>query len=146
MSAITILGYAALGGIWRWLDGRGYGPNGVRVGACAILAMLALAPIGLWALPLGAVFAALWTLRQKQREVWLDMALRWAAPFAVFGVMLALAAGNVMAVPIMAVAGALIATLVWAGTHVRMGRLDPAAVTEAASGAVAFGALVLAGS
>lgn len=145
MDALIVLGFAAMGGVWRWLDGRGYGPNGLRMAACGLLAALALAPVGWWAIPLGATFAALWSFRQKNREEWDDMALRWAVPFVAFGGLLAVATETAASLAVMVVAGALVATLVWAGTHVRMGQLDPTAVTEAASGAVAFGALALAG-
>jgi hypothetical protein len=139
-----VLMFAVLGGAWRWLDGRGYGPNWLRMGSCGVLAALALVPTGWWAIPLGAAFAAIWSFRQKNREEWDDMALRWALPFAVFGIVSGLVIGSIHSAAIMTVAGAVVSVLVWAGTHLpskfTLGR-DPAAVTEAAAGALAFGAL-----
>lgn len=144
MAVLYISVFAALGGIWRWWDGRGYGPNWLRMGTCGVLAALALLPVGLWAIPLGAVFAAIWSFRQKNREEWDDMAIRWLLPLVLFGAILALVTGDLWAPIIMAVAGGVVSALVWAGTHIpsrfTLG-LDPTAVSEAASGAIAFGAL-----
>ena len=144
----TILIAAALGGLWRWWDGRGYGPGWVRLVASVALAIAILAPLGwLWAMPLGLLWGAMWLPRQKNREEWDDMALRWAAPMALVGTLLALATNSLWPTAIMGGAGILVATLVWAGVHwsytPRYSWLDSSAVTEAAAGAVAFGALAV---
>lgn len=143
MITAIVLFFTIMGGVWRWWDGRGYGPNWLRMGSCGVLAALALAPVGWWAIPLGAVFAAIWSFRQKNREELDDMALRWILPFAVFGIILGLVTGSIYSAVTMVAAGAIISVLVWGGTHVSMGRFDSTAVTEAAAGAVAFGALAL---
>jgi len=142
----TILIAAALGALWRWIDGRGYGPGWMRLTASVALAVVILAPLGwLWAMPLGLLWGAMWLPRQKNREEWDDMALRWAAPMAVAGTLLALATNSLWPVAIMGGAGVTVAALVWAGVHwrytPRYSWLDSSAVTEAAAGAVAFCAL-----
>jgi hypothetical protein len=134
---------AALGALWRWNDGRGYGPGWVRLIAsvglsCAILGWA-------WAVPLAGLWGAMWTPRQKNREEWDDMVLRWTAPMAWLGILLAIVTASLWPVAIMGGAGLIVATLVWAGVHWRYAAphpwLDSSAVTEALSGAVAFGAL-----
>ena len=72
---------AALGALWRWWDGRGYGPGWVRLIASVALSCAILWPLGwAWAVPLAGLWGAMWTPRQKNREEWDDMALRWALP------------------------------------------------------------------
>lgn len=161
--------WAAVGAAWRWNDGRGYGPGGLRLAACFVLALIiveGVPPIDVitswsygiivagveWrAVLVAALFAVLWLPRQKAREEFDDMALRWAAPMAALGVAMALL--NLPALdwrPLfyMPLAGIAVAALVWRGVHWRYNAphpwLDSSAVTEAAAGAVAFAALRLA--
>lgn len=141
---------ATLGLVWRWWDGRGWGPGALRVIAAGFIAFAILAPLGwAWALPLAGLWAGMWTPRQKNRAEWDDMALRWALPVGVgFGALIGFATLSVWPLAIMSVAGLIVATLVWLGVHWRydppVSWLDSSAVTEALSGAVAFGALSLA--
>ena len=140
----VVVAGALAGGLWRWVDGRGYGPNWARMGAGGLLAWFLLAEFGLWAIPLAVLFMTLWTFRQKQREELDDMMLRWAAAFAVYGALLAFGTRDAGSFAIMALAGVGVAVLVWAGVRYPMDRLDSTAVAEAASGALAFGALAAA--
>ena len=163
---------ALVGGGWRWWHGRGFGPRWVRLVACGALTGLICAPLG-WggAIP-AALWVALWIPRQKQRERLPDMLLRWALPVALFSVVLtyfsfgwipwANAYGDVLMVGIrlvltaaawlptvpFLVAGPIMAVLVWVGTWWRVNDgsvwADSSALTEAAAGAVGFGALALA--
>lgn len=141
MTTLTVLAFALAGGLWRWIDGRGYGPNWARMASLGILSILALYPICILAFLLGIIFSAIWVLKQKQREEYDDMLLRWCVPFGIFGIVLAATVGNVLPFPVMTAAGALVAALVVMGTKVQIGKLDPSAVAEALSGFVAFGAL-----
>ena len=145
-----IAAIAFLGGLWRFWDGRGYGPGWIRLIASVGLALWVLWPIG-WhmAVPLAALWGVIWLPRQKNREEFDDMLLRWAAPIAAYGVLLAVLLwpdAGALDAALLAVSGLVVAVLVWAGVHVPTppswpSWLDSAAISEALAGAVAFGAL-----
>lgn len=139
-----------LGGLWRWWDGRGYGPGAVRLAVSGLLALWIIWPLGwVWAVPLAGLWSVIWLPRQKQREELDDMLLRWAAPVGAFGIIIGAITLTVLPVIIMPAAGMIVATLVWYGaTHPAPAAwpswLDSSAIAEALSGAVAYGALALA--
>lgn len=142
--SIIVLSFALLGGVWRYIDGRGYGPSWLRLVVCAFISSLALLPLGSWAIPMGVVFSVLWLPGQKNREELDDMLLRWAVPFAVFGIAVVVILGQPWSVSlVMILAGVFVSVLVWIGATVVMNGWDSAAVTETLSGAIAFGAIAL---
>lgn len=141
---------AALGGAaWRWWDGRGYLPGWVRLFACYAIAVVISRDAGLVALVIALAFAAIWTPRQKHRENLLDMLERWGGAFTLLGCLIAAVTGNPDAALWMMGAGMLVALLVvigvkWDENFWLPGPDDPAALTEAIAGAVAFTALAAA--
>jgi hypothetical protein len=153
MIALTL---ALAGALWRFWDGRGAdspilpAPGYVRLSVCFILAMGCLWPLGwIWAIPLAGAWTAMWTPRQKNREEFDDMALRWAVPIGgLFGLALMIATDSPIPLGIMGIAGLLVAAFVWASTKLRDLKLrigsyeaDSTAIFDVATGAVAFGAL-----
>lgn len=147
---------ALAGAIWRFWDGRGAdspilpAPGYVRLSVCFVLALACLWPLGwIWAVPLAGLWTAMWTPRQKNREEFDDMALRWALPIGgLFGLALMVATDSPAPLGIMGAAGLLVAAFVWASTHtpnlkLRIGsyEADSTAIFDVATGAVAFGAL-----
>ena len=142
--SIIVLSFALLGGVWRYIDGRGYGPSWLRLVVCALIASLALLPLGSWAIPMGIVFSVLWLPGQKNREELDDMLLRWAVPLAVFGISTVFILGLPWSASlVMILAGVFVSVLVWMGATVVMNGWDSAAVTETLSGALAFGGISL---
>lgn len=145
---------ATLGGIWRYVDGRGYGQNWQRVLVCFMLALICTSNMGpYWAVPLSAAWAALWVFRQKNRAEIDDMGLRWAAPVSIiFGSAFGLYYESIIPFLFMSFIGCIMAALVWAGVHmpelkftIRKFHADSTAITETLSGFIAFGALALMG-
>lgn len=147
---VVILIAALLGGVWRWWDGRGYGPGWARLVVSALIAFAILWPLGWYfAAPLATLWAALWMPRQKNREEFDDMLLRWGGLVGLFGLLLAPVMWDWAPIPIMAAAGVIVASLVWGGVHIHAPKwfpswLDSAAITEALAGAAAFGGLAFA--
>lgn len=155
---IKLLIVAVLGFAWRWWDGRGWGiypgqtkGKGVaRLVVCAAISLGITLPMMEWgpAIVTSALMSLIWLPKQKNREEWDDMALRWAVTFLAMGMAIDLMTGNRLAIAIMGVAGVVVATLVWIGVHWRYtpwrSWLDSASITEGLSGAVGFSALVAA--
>ena len=147
MILFTAFVFALAGGAWRWADGRGIPPHTwMRTVACAVLALLAVAPLGWWQAPLAAaMLTAVWVFRQKDREVYEDMLLRWLLPLCLIGAVLGLLGAWKAAPLVFVLVGAAVTTLVWFGArHESPFKnhpwLDMAALTEAPCGALVFGA------